>query len=985
MKTRVLFLLLVLTAGTVLGQTATGVITGKVSDAQGPLPGVSVTVTSPALQGSITATSQVSGDYLFRGLPPGEYLVKFELVGYQPVEANIKVSVGQTIPLDAEMPLAQLAEEIVVIGTREAVSTTPQSAVTYDKDMMEALAINRTLANITSLAPGVTQNAPRQAITMAGARSNENLFLVNGVVVNENLRGQAHDLYIEDAVEETTTSISAISAEYGRFAGGVVSAITKSGGNTFHGSIRDNVTNDSWLGDTPLTTGREDKVNNTFEATLGGYILRDQLWFFAAGRSFETDQQAPYYNNESYTTSQTDKRYEGKLTFALTPSHRFVGSYMDRNNVQLNSSFRPNPAEPSTIDPERELPNTLWSLHYTGAFSDAFFVEAQYSKKEYAFVGSGGDAEPGDVVNGTNITYAGPNVDAGSPAFCGSCGDEKRDNENILVKGSYFASSDKLGSHDVVFGVDSFDDMRYNNNYQSPSNWHVWLYEADPTYGADGVLYPQINGYVEMDYWPIFNVSQGSHFKTQSAFINDTWRLSNNFTLSLGVRYDKNDGQNSVGEVVADDSRLSPRLAAQWAISDGFQLHGGYGRYVAAIANSIADRSGGGVPSWFGYVYEGPPINAQCDDSGQNCTFVPQYTTPEAMALMFEWFESQGGLANTSLWYDSPAIRGVNEVVKGLKSPYTDEFTLGFTTRLGNKGTFRADYVRREYGDFYVVQRDTTTGTVEAEVELAPGVVINQEFDLGYVVNDNDTLWRRYDGLHTQFTYRANSKLNIGGNYTLSKTQGNFDGENTGSGPITSGALNYPEYLEMEWYSPDGDLAIDQRHKARLWAVWNIFGNSRHSLSASWMEAYNTGTPYGAFITNARVAAYVTNPGYLTPPTTNTYYFTARDAYRTDDIHASGLSLNYSFKFNAGSTPLEVILQPEVVNLWNEHGVWNPDTTVRRLSTFNPYTDTPRECPQGETNCTGYNWQKGATFGQPLTQNDYQQPRTFRFAVGFRF
>ena len=382
MKVRALFLLLVLSAGAALGQTATGVISGKVSDTQGPLPGVTVTVTSPALQGSVSATTQVSGDYLFRGLPPGEYLVKFELAGYQPVEANIKVSVGQTIPLDAEMPLAQLAEEIVVIGTRETVSTTPQSAVTYDKDMMEALALNRTLVNITNLSPGVTNNAPRQAITMAGARSNENLFLVNGVVVNENLRGQAHDLYIEDAVEETTTSLSGISAEYGRFAGGVISAITKSGGNTFHGSIRDNVANDSWLGDTPLTTGREDKINNTFEATLGGYVLRDKLWFFAAGRSFETDQQLPLYNNETFSSAQTDKRYEGKLTFALTPSHRFVGSYMDRNNVQTNSSFRPNPAEISTVDPSRELPNTLWSLHYTGAFSDAFFVEAQYSKKK---------------------------------------------------------------------------------------------------------------------------------------------------------------------------------------------------------------------------------------------------------------------------------------------------------------------------------------------------------------------------------------------------------------------------------------------------------------------------------------------------------------------------------------------------------------------------------------------------------------------------
>lgn len=219
----------------------------------------------------------------------------------------------------------------------------------------------------------------------------------------------------------------------------------------------------------------------------------------------------------------------------------------------------------------------------------------------------------------------------------------------------------------------------------------------------------------------------------------------------------------------------------------------------------------------------------------------------------------------------------------------------------------------------------------------------------------------------------------------MSRTRGNFDGENTGSGPITSGALVYPEYRELRWFAPDGDLLIDQRHKARLWAAWTLIGNSQHHLTATWMESYNTGTPYGAVITNARVSRYVTNPGYLTPPANNTYYFTARDAYRTDDIHSTNLALNYSFKLNAGSTPIELFLQPEVVNVFNEDGVWNPDTTVRRLATFDPFTETPRECPQGQTDCTGYNWQKGPTFGQPLTQNDYQQARTFRFSVGVRF
>ena len=74
----------------------------------------------------------------------------------------------------------------------------------------------------------------------------ENLFLINGVTVSENLRGQPYDLYIEDAIQETTIATAGISAEYGRFGGGVVNVITKSGGNLFSGSFRDTLLNDDW-------------------------------------------------------------------------------------------------------------------------------------------------------------------------------------------------------------------------------------------------------------------------------------------------------------------------------------------------------------------------------------------------------------------------------------------------------------------------------------------------------------------------------------------------------------------------------------------------------------------------------------------------------------------------------------------------------------------------------------------------------------------
>ncbi|HEX5717754.1 MAG TPA: hypothetical protein VF179_16465, partial [Thermoanaerobaculia bacterium] len=106
-------------------------------------------------------------------------------------------------------------------------------------------------------APGVAPTGPTRAISISGALSFENLFLVNGVVITENLRGQPFDLFIEDAIEETTTSTSAISAEYGRFGGGVVNTITKSGGNELHGSFRTNVANDDWEARNELSPERE--------------------------------------------------------------------------------------------------------------------------------------------------------------------------------------------------------------------------------------------------------------------------------------------------------------------------------------------------------------------------------------------------------------------------------------------------------------------------------------------------------------------------------------------------------------------------------------------------------------------------------------------------------------------------------------------------------------------------------------------------------
>jgi len=977
----------VLIAAPLLAQNPTGTIRGQVSHQDGPMPGVTVTADSPAMQGQKVAITGGEGEYIFRFLPPGDYTISFALDGFHTLEFPVLVSVAQTKTVDAEMYAEAIREEIVVTGNYETVSVGTQSNVTMQQSLIEALPVARTMRNAVLLTPGTSDVGPGNgdAITISGAQSYENLFLINGVVVNENVRGQYFALYVEDAVEETTTSASGVSAEYGRFSGGVVNMITKSGGNQFSGSFRARYTNESWNGETPLTTDQEDKVNPIYEATFGGYIIRDALWFFAAGRDRDLTTSSQLYNLDSFTKTDEETRLEGKLTWALNSNHRIIGSYMNVERSQTNNTFS-TPMEMSNVDAYRELPQTLLSLNYTGVLSDSFFLEGQYSQREMAFVDSGGPGQ-GDRVNGTLIVVDGYGR-AGATTFCGDCGDENRDNENYLAKASWFLGGSS-GTHDIVFGVDSFNDMRLSNNYQEPSNHRLYIYDG-PAY-LDGVFYPIMGDYVEIDYHPIFNLSGGTNYKTNSVYANDTWRLSPRWTLNVGLRYDKNDGADGSGVVVADDSRISPRLGASWDVNgDGnWVLNASAARYVTAVANTVASQGGAGSPSSLYYEYGGPMINTDgVNVCGPDHPELCQYTSFEANEIVFNWFDSAGGLSNTDLWYAGPNIRGVNTVVENLVSPYADEFTVGFSKRLGTRGLIRADYVHREYHDFYATQRNLETGTVLWEDEVAPGVIVEAEFDLGVVANEDSQLSRKYDGLHTALQYRFNDKLQIGATYTLSRAYGNVDGETSNSGPVTSSVLNYPEYNSVGQYD-EGNLATDQRHNLRAWLSWDFVSTSRWNLNASWLETFYSGSPYGASrsvktYNGSSSNPWIENPGYLTPPSSTTYRFFPRDAYLTDNVHRTDLALNFSFFIGKS---VEIFLQPEVLNVFNESAVIDPNNVInaRRYGCsssvcqyFNPFDEsyTPVE---------GLDYEFGDNFGEPDNENDFQDSRTVRFSVGVRF
>ena len=248
---------------------------------------------------------------------------------------------------------------------------TAQVATNFKQDLISMLPTNRDINASLLLAPAVHPTGPSGAYSIAGSMSFETLYMVNGVTVSENLRGQAFDLYIEDAIQETNIATAGISAEYGRFGGGVVNVITKSGGNIFSGSFRETLNNDKWRTLTPFEDTqiandpahaelRIDKTVPTHEYTLGGPVLKDHLWFFTAGRlQTQENGRSLVISNTPYTYTDETRRFEGKGTFSINPNHTFQGAYTKIIDNQTNDTFNTGQPVMSLRQLNRKQPDGL--------------------------------------------------------------------------------------------------------------------------------------------------------------------------------------------------------------------------------------------------------------------------------------------------------------------------------------------------------------------------------------------------------------------------------------------------------------------------------------------------------------------------------------------------------------------------------------------------------------------------------------------------
>ena len=637
-----LSLVLLLSAAAAFAQSVTtATLRGRVTPEGQGLPGVLVTVKAGTLQGARTASTSANGDYVFPGLPPGEYTVGFALQGFRAESRTQPVTVGQEARLDVVLSLAGVETATTVVAKSETVATsTPQASQTFTKELTDNLPVTRTLLSTVALAAGVNTNGPGSSdrigngtnpvVMISGGQSFDNLFTVDVAVVTDNIRGTPNNLFIEDAIAETTTSTSSVSAEFGRFTGGVVNTVTKSGGNAFSGSFRTTFTNAAWSATTPANEVTPQKVNPQYEATLGGPIWKDHVWFFGSGRYFDqTTSGQTSFTNVSFPIGDTEKRYQAKLTLTPVANHTITGNYLHVDEEQTNSSFG-TIMDLLSLVPARQLPQEILTVNYNGVLSNTFFVEGLYSRRKFTFENAGSPYK--DLIQGTLMRdLSRGRARYNSPTFCGVCDPESRDNRDFLVKGTWFLSTGALGSHNIVAGYDNFAGQRKANNYQSGSNYRVF---TTTTIFANNDIYPVMDGNSYIYYTPITNLSKGTDALTHSVFLNDSWRVNDRLSVNLGVRWDKNHAQDSNGVVRADDSAFSPRLAASFDVTGKGTLRVGasYAKYVGAIQDSLVDSaSDGGSPSTFIWYDQGAgatPINVNPAPGARNSMAMARVTGP---------------------------------------------------------------------------------------------------------------------------------------------------------------------------------------------------------------------------------------------------------------------------------------------------------------------------------------------------------------------
>jgi outer membrane receptor protein involved in Fe transport len=653
-------------------QETTGSIFGAVHDTSGAiLPGATITLTGANVAGSRTTTGDRRGQYQFTSLPPGVYDLELKLSGFAIIKrTGVRVLVGETKEENITLGMAKVTESVTVEAATEAVDT--QSAKIgshFDKDWIDNAPLARTpdgFFDILKSAPGIDpasaanngQQAGAQPISF-GSLLDQNQYQFDGIDLTDSFNGNPSTLVRPsvDIIQDIEVLSLGAPAEYGNVQGAVFNIVTRQGTNAFHGSAAYYYQGDSLTGRN--TTDAMDgglpykRVSyGDFSAQLGGPIVKDKLWFFAA-YEHSKDASAAGVKPEFAHSVSLDHAF-GKVTYQISPSHNIVaGLNYDLTDTQY--PLLPNQAPSTQFSTRRTIPAP--TVSYTGILGNSTTVEARYA-------GFYADHKNGKApTSGPDFGTYFYNLDTGAASGHVTSWYEYHVSRTTANAKLTHHSSDFLkAAHDFKLGV------QYN---AAP---------AEGLYAINDRIYissdPTLNGY-GLSYTPY---DYGGTALNVGAFVDDTVRVGSRLTLSLGIRYDYTHTKassepqldvlgNPTGKVFPGVdyytwNTFSPRLGFNLKLqSEGKTvLKGHYGRYYR-----------GGT-------------------TGEFATSVPS-VSPEYRG---KYDPATNSFINPVLVADNTNL----SIDKNLKAPSTDQFVLAFEQAVFKDAAVTVEYIGKRSRDF---------------------------------------------------------------------------------------------------------------------------------------------------------------------------------------------------------------------------------------------------------------------------------------------
>lgn len=652
---------LALLFASVASAQTTGTVIGVVTDASTgkAVPGALVIATSPNLQGEQTAVTDNNGNFRLPLLPPGSYRLAVQLEGYKPAErSDIQIRLDKTIRANlAVVPEAvQMEEQVVRTGSAAPVVNvgSAEAGAVVTKEFMASVPVGRSFESVAVVTPGAQVDT--YGVGFAGSQSPENAYILDGLNVTDPVYGTLGSNLLPNFLEEIDIKTGSFNAEYGRATGGVMSVVTKTGSNEFHGSVFSNFTPyflvqpdspaygrtaESIWGE--LTPG-EGSYDLDFGFEIGGPIQKDKLWFYAGfapvleKRYAERFLRANELNSDGsmvrengvvqqrelegtrrqYDYGTTQYQFAGKLTYLLNENHNLtLSTYAVPNSREDLRNF--NSSASRHIYREDIMSYDLIG-RYSGKFLEKRLIVEATGGWHYQSLADDPRVEAGvDQRTTPTIRYDGGNwnlrtFEADAPLDCDAgllaCpvanylqggydfGNDYTGNRfSGKFSGSYLF--DLLGSHNAKAGVD------LERNYYDITKW----YSGNARYGitpGDTEMYALrayalVNGGISTDGNDLqFIDNEGSESATNSFayYLQDSWQVgTTGLTINAGLRLETQSMESLSADIdgFSINNMWSPRLGAVWDFTGTGRgkVGASWGRFYYSIPLDMGDRAFG--------------------------------------------------------------------------------------------------------------------------------------------------------------------------------------------------------------------------------------------------------------------------------------------------------------------------------------------------------------------------------------------------------